>query len=281
MVSLRLSWCQRSPHGEPVEPRPSRVEGARDYLEKRYGIDGLEAGHVIRYISEQLAISEIPDATHPVIEIYRIDRKQCAVFHTGAGRRINETLARAVATRIFWQIRANIQLTTDDNGFLLTLPPGKSMHDATWISLLHAHDVERDLLAGLRGSHLLRNHFRYVANTGLLVLRRAGGKTLRRKALSWNSQKIFERIFAADRDFPLLRETLRTVTRDLLDAPGALAYLESIEHPIRLLHPKAASPLTFGIITSSFGDAVVLDDRSSMVEALHQRVQEVMERRAS
>ena len=155
------------------------------------------------------------------------------------------------------------------------------MRDETWTKLLHAHDFERDLLAGLRSSHLLRNQFRYVANTGLLVLRRAGGKTLRRRALSWNSQRIFERIFASDRDFPLLRETLRTVTRDLLDAPGALEYLKSIEHPIRLLHPKAASPFTFGIITSSFGDAVVLDDRSSMVEALHQRVQEVMERRAS
>ena len=274
-------------HPEPVEgpraaPDRAQAEGsAHDYLRTRYGLEGLEAGHVVRYIAEQIALSDVPDATHPVIEIYRIDRKQCAVFHTGAGRRINETLARAIATRIFWQIRANVQLTTDDNGFLLTLPTGKSMRDETWSKLLHAHDFERDLLAGLRSSHLLRNQFRYVANTGLLVLRRAGGKTLRRRALSWNSQRIFERIFASDRDFPLLRETLRTVTRDLLDAPGALTYLESIEHPVRLLHPKAASPFTFGIITSSFGDAVVLDDRSSMVEALHQRVQEVMERRAS
>ena len=40
-----------------------------------------------------------------------------------------------------------------------------------------------DLLAGLRASYLLRAHFRYVSNTGLLVLRRAGGKTLRRGAL--------------------------------------------------------------------------------------------------
>jgi ATP-dependent Lhr-like helicase len=258
-------------HGEP----------ALEYLRTRYGIDGLEAAHVVRYISEQLAISAIPDATHPIVEIYRMDGKQCAVFHTGAGRRINETVARAVAARVFRHARANVQLTTDDNGFLLTLPPGKSLQDATWVSLLHAHDLERDLLTGLRSSHLLRNHFRYVANTGLLVLRRAGGRTLRRSALSWNAQRIFERIFAADRDFPLLRETLRTVTRDLLDAPGALAYLNAIEHPIRILHPAAASPFTFGIITSSFGDAVVLDDRSSMVEALHQRVQEVLERRAS
>ncbi len=274
-------------HPELVEgprgaPDRAQVEGsAHDYLRTRYGLEGLEAGHVVRYIAEQIALSDVPDATHPVIEIYRIDRKQCAVFHTGAGRRINETLARAIATRIFWQIRANVQLTTDDNGFLLTLPAGKSMRDETWINMLHAHDFEGDLLAGLRSSHLLRNQFRHVANTGLLVLRRAGGKTLRRRALSWNSQRIFERIFASDRDFPLLRETLRTVTRDLLDAPGALAYLESIEHPVRVFHPKAATPFTFGIITSSFGDAVVLDDRSSMVEALHQRVQEVVERRAS
>ncbi len=271
-----------SVEGPRVGSVRSHIEGsAHEYLRIRYGLEGLEAQHVVRYIGEQLALSDVPDATHPIIEIYRIDGKQCAVFHTGAGRRINETLARAVATRIFWKIRANIQLTTDDNGFLLTLPPEKSMQDATWMSLLHPHDFERDLLAGLRSSHLLRNHFRYVANTGLLVLRRAGGKTLRRKALSWNAQRIFERIFAADRDFPLLRETLRAVTRDLLDAPGALAYLEAIEHPIRLLHPAAASPFTFGIITSSFGDAVMLDDRSDMVEALHQRVQEVVERRAS
>ena len=283
-VAARLrSYC----HPELVEgPRVgsvrSHIEGdAYNYLRTRYGLEGLEAGHVVRYISEQIALSDVPDATHPVIEIYRIDGKQCAVFHTGAGRRINETLARAIATRVFWKIRANVQLTTDDNGFLLTLPSGKSMQDATWMSLLHLRDFERDLLAGLRSSHLLRSHFRYVANTGLLVLRRAGGKTLRRRALSWNAQRIFERIFASDREFPLLRETLRTVTRDLLDAPGALAYLESIEHPIRLFHPKAASPFTFGIITSSFGDTVVMDDRSSMVEALHQRVQEVMERRAS
>jgi ATP-dependent Lhr-like helicase len=262
--------------------RPGHIEGsAKTYLRERYGLEGLEASHVIRYIGEQLALSEIPDATHPVIEIYRIDGKQCAVFHTGAGRRINETLARAVATRVFWQIRANVQLTTDDNGFLLTLPAGKSMRDETWTKLLHAHDFERDLLAGLRSSHLLRNQFRYIANTGLLVLRRAGGKTLRRRALSWNAQRIFDKMFSLDREFPLLRETLRAVTRDLLDAPGALRYLEALEHPVKLLHPAAATPFTFGIITSSFGDAVVLDDRSSMVEALHQRVQEVMERRAS
>jgi len=35
-------------------------------------------------------------------------------------------------------------------------------------------------------------------------------------------------------------------------------------------------PFTFGIVTSSFGDSVVMDDRASMVEALHERVLAVL-----
>ncbi|HET7813753.1 MAG TPA: DEAD/DEAH box helicase [Candidatus Baltobacteraceae bacterium] len=252
------------------DPQP-----ALEWLGKRYGLEGVEAAHVVRYIAQQIAISAIPKKHRPVIELYKMDRRQTAVFHTGRGRRINETLARVVAARVFAHIRVNTNLTTDDNGFLITLPPGKRLPDAVWGSLLHANDFDRDLLDGLRSSHLLRNFFRYIANTGLLVLRRAGGRTLRRGSLAWNSQKIFDRVYAADRRFPLLRETFRTITRDLLDAPGAKAYVEQIEEP-RVLHPAAASPFTFGIITSSFGDSVVLDDRTNMVQALHERVLQIL-----
>ena len=141
---------------------------------------------------------------------------------------------------------------------------------------MSAADFERELLAGLRSSSLLRQHFRYVANTGLLVLRRAGGRTLRRGALNWNSQKIFDRLFEADPDFPLIRETIRVVTRELLDAPAARRYLEGFRDEPRVLHPAAATPFTFGIVTSSFGDSVVMDDRAGMVEALHERVLAVL-----
>jgi hypothetical protein len=69
-----------------------------------------------------------------------------------------------------------------------------------------------------------------------------------------------------------VRETIRVVTHDLLDAPAAREYLGSLDAEPRVLHPLAASPFTFGIVTSSFGDSVVMDDRASMVEALHERV---------
>ena len=246
------------------------------YLRNRYALEGVEAAHVVRYIAQQLALSALPGERRAVIELYRMDRRQTAVFHTMAGRRVNEALARAVGARLHARFRVSSNLTTDDNGFLLSLPPRRSVPDAAWATLLHADGFEDDLLAGLRSSALLRSHFRYVANTGLLVLRRAGGRSIRGGALRWNASQIFDRLWQADRDFPLIRETLRTVTRDLLDAPGALAYLQGLEGEPRVLHPAAATPFTFGIVTSSFGDSVVLDDRASMIEALHERVLAVL-----
>jgi ATP-dependent Lhr-like helicase len=246
-------------------------EAAR-WLEQQYGLEAAEAAHAVRYIAQQLALSDVAPEGSALIEVYAMDKRQTAIFHTCAGRRVNETLARIAGARVFRELRVNSHLSTDDNGFLISLPPGKRLPDAVWSRMLHARDFDRDLLDGLRASHLLRRHFRYVANTGLLVLRRAGGRSVGRSQQRWNSEKVFERLLEADPGFPLLRETLRVVTRDLLDAPAALAYLESLPSELRVLHPRAATPFSFGIVTSSFGDSVVMDDRASMLEALHEKV---------
>jgi Lhr-like helicase len=99
---------------------------------------------------------------------------------------------------------------------------------------------------------------------------------MRRGGQQWNSERIFDRLYEADPSFPLLRETIRVVTQDMLDSAGAKAYLAALPAEPRVVHPAAASPFTFGIVTSSFGDSVVIDDRTSMVEALHDRVLEVL-----
>jgi ATP-dependent helicase Lhr and Lhr-like helicase len=252
--------------------RAGGPQRALAFLRHRYALGGVEAAHVVRYVAQQIALSDVPREGRPVVEIYRMDERQTAVFHTGAGRRVNETLARVVGARLHRRLRINSTLTTDDNGFLVALPRRRKVRDDEWASLLALDGFEDDLLAGLRSGWLLRQQFRYVANTGLLVLRRAGGRSIRGGALRWNAAKIFDRLWEADREFPLVRETVRVVTRELLDAPGARAYLQSLDGEPRVLHPAAATPFTFGIVTSSFGDSVVMDDRASMVEALHERV---------
>jgi ATP-dependent Lhr-like helicase len=261
--------------------RTGGTQAALAYVGRRYALEGVEAAHVVRYVAQQIALSDVPDETRPVVELYRMDERQTAVYHTGAGRRINETLARVVGARLHGRLRLNSTLTTDDGGFLVALPRRKQVADAVWASLLALDGFDDDLLAGLRSGWLLRQQFRYVANTGLLVLRRAGGRSIRGGALRWNAAKIFDRLWEADPDFPLVRETIRVVTRELLDAPGARRYLARLDGEPRVLHPAAATPFTFGIVTSSFGDSVVMDDRAGMIEALHERVLAVLgERRA-
>ncbi len=267
VADLRSGVARRIPDG---------VRVALAWLRERYALEGDEAAHVVRYIAQQRAISAVPEPGRPIIEIYLMDGKQVGVFHTCAGRRINETLARGIGVRIFAHTRSDVSLSTDDNGFLITLPVGKKMADAQWARMLAPAGLEADVRVGIRNSNLLRNHFRYVANTGLLVLRRAAGRTLRRGTQSWNAARILDRVAARDPQFPLLRETWRTVTRDLLDLPGALAYVAGLQAEPRVIHPPAASPFTFGIITSSFGDSVVMEDRATMVEALHDRVLQLL-----
>jgi ATP-dependent Lhr-like helicase len=262
--ALRQGVAERLGEGGP--------QAALRWLKSRYALEGVEAAHVVRYLAQQLAISAIPTVTQAIVEIYRMDQRQTAVFHTCAGRRVNETLSRIVGARVHKRFKVNSQITTDDNGFLIALPPRTTIPDAVWASLLYLDDFDADLLAGLKSGYLLSHHFKYIANTGLLVLRRAGGTTIRRAGGAWSADRIFNRLLESEPDYPLVRETVRVVTRDLLDAPAARAYLESLEGEPRVLHPLAASPFTFGIVTSSFGDSVVMDDRANMVEALHDRV---------
>jgi len=259
---------------EGVERRleaAERVE-ATAWLGRRYALSPQLAEKAVAYIEQQRAVSALPRTGRPVFEIYILDALQSAVALTGIGRRANEALARVAATRIARIVSGAVTILTDDLGFLLQLPPRARLADAQWERLLDEPGFERDLREGLLGSALLRTHFRYVANTGLLVLRRANGRALRASSLRWNSGRILDRLVREDENFPLVREAFRSVCDEVLDAERARSYCGSLAAPPRIVHPPVASPMSFGILTSSFGDNVAVADRSEMVEALHERV---------
>ena len=242
------------------------------WLESRYALSSDLAERSVAYIEQQLAVSALPRRDRAAIEIYILDGLQSAVVLTGIGRRANEALARVAATRVARLVAGAVTILTDDLGFLLQLPVQARLVDAQWERLLDEADFEEDLREGLLGSALLRTHFRYVANTGLLVLRRANGRALRASSLRWNSGRILERLLRSDEHFPLVREAFRTVCEDILDVARARSYCAAHLVAPRILHPPVASPMSFGILTSSFGDNVAVADRSEMVEALHDRV---------
>ncbi|MBD5654456.1 MAG: DEAD/DEAH box helicase, partial [Candidatus Eremiobacteraeota bacterium] len=100
-------------HGIALRLASDGPAGTLRWLARRYGLEGMEASHAIRYIAQQQAISAVPAPGEALVEIYRMDRRQTAVFHTCAGRRSNEALARIVGARLFGEMRVNTQITTD------------------------------------------------------------------------------------------------------------------------------------------------------------------------
>ncbi len=245
---------------------------ASAWLGRRYALTSELCERIVAYVEQQLAVSTIPRDRRPVVEIYSLDGLQSAVVLTGIGRRANEALARVAATRISRIVSGSVRLLTDDTGLMLQLPPRSRLRDVQWERLFDEPNFENDLREGLLASTLLRTHFRYVANTGLLVLRRANGRSLRASSLRWNSGRILDRLVREDDRFPLVREAFRSVCEDVLDAKRARKFCVSLLAPPRIIHPPVASPMSFGILTSSFGDDVAVADRSEMVDALHERV---------
>ncbi len=261
---LRVGLAERITAGKRTE--------AAAWLERRYGLSEDLRERVVTYIEQQLAVSAIPRKDRPIVEIYHLDGLQSAVVLTGIGRKANEALARVAATRIARMASGSVRILTDDLGIMLQLPPRARLLDAQWERLFDEAEFAPDLREGLLGSTLLRTHFRYVANTGLLVLRRANGRALRASSLRWNSGRILDRLVREDARFPLVREAFRSVCEDVLDAERARQFCASLLAPPRILHPPVASPMSFGILTSSFGDDVAVADRSELVDALHERV---------
>ena len=80
------------------------------------------------------------------------------------------------------------------------------------------------MLEGLDRGELPAQRFRYIAATGLMVLRNPEpGRRVRVGGLNWVSSRLFPLVKAACPDHPLLRETRREVLHDLLDLPSRSA----------------------------------------------------------
>jgi ATP-dependent Lhr-like helicase len=114
---------------------------------------------------------------------------------------------------------------------------------ADWRTLLRAEGFELDLARALEDSHTLRERFRRVALTGLMLLRNPLGGRRRVGGPNWGEERLFDQVRAADPDFVLLRQAVREV-RETCDATSALAFVEAL--PRRVLRCRwLAQPSPF------------------------------------
>ncbi|MBX6312083.1 MAG: DEAD/DEAH box helicase [Isosphaeraceae bacterium] len=248
----RLVVHARATEGEPDLPRWSSdrqslsAELARDLARFREeaaamladGLSALRAWLVEAYelppdaadrlgdlFAAQEQVSEVPRAGMLLVEESPHPEGFTYTFHAPLARSACEALGRAVAARLGQRFSRNLALTVADLGWSIRLSDGARIGPEDLPELLATEGLAADVMEGLDRGDLLARRFRHVAGTGLMVLRNPEGGRPKVGGLLWVSRRLYPLVKAACPDHPLLRETRREVLDDLLDTPGALAWL--------------------------------------------------------
>src|SRR5205814_2146466 len=99
---------------------------------------------------------------------------------------------------------------------------------AEWRVVLAVADFDADLTRALADSITLKERFRCVALTGLMLLRNPLGQRRRVGGRDWAERRLFEQVRARDSEFVLLRQALREVRQETVDADTARSFLNEL-----------------------------------------------------
>src|SRR5205823_11740160 len=176
-----------------------------ELLQRDYALDSTAAGALVGLFERQEALSEIPDVATCLVECVRLGGVVEHYVHTELNRAGNDALARVAVHRLVRDLGRCGGSFVADLGFMLWLEGGDGLSPEELRRLLDAPGFEADLARELEGSQPLRERFRRVALTALLLLRNPLGRGRRAGRPGTGEQRLFDEVRAAQPDFVLLR----------------------------------------------------------------------------
>jgi ATP-dependent Lhr-like helicase len=212
--------------------------------EYRLGVEATAA--LVELFQRQECISEIPDATTCLVEVVDGPAGIDYYVHTPLNRAANDALARVLVRRLVRDRgRAALSLVAD-LGFLLAIE-GDELRPPDLGVLMAAENFDADLAAAVADSAALRERFRCVALTGLMLLRQPLGRRRQVGGRDWAERRLFEQVRAADPDQVLMRQARREMHEQVVDAAGARAFLAELpRRTLRWRWLSGPSPLAEG-----------------------------------
>jgi ATP-dependent Lhr-like helicase len=194
-------------------------------LHADYGLEGPPAQTLVAFFQRQESLSEIPDAATFLIEGVHTGTGADCFLHTPLNRAGNDALARVVVLRLARDRGLGASSIVADLGIALSLRSCADLGADCWRGLLSDDGFDADLAAALADSETLRERFRRVALTGLMLLRNPLGRRRRVGGSDWAERRLFGEVRAADPNFVLLRQAQREVRQEACDADAALHFL--------------------------------------------------------
>ncbi|MDO8537298.1 MAG: ATP-dependent helicase [archaeon] len=250
------------------------------FIHKYLHVEENAANAIYEYFREQYYFLEIPHETKILVEVYKEANLTHIVFHTLYGRRVNDVLSRCMAYVASRMIHKDIELSMNDNGFVLT-------HDSIlnvekMISLVHSNELRKISEMAIERTEVLNRRFRHVAVRSLMILRSYKGRTKTAGRQQLASRLLIAAVRRISNDFPILQEARREVLEDLMDLPNAERVMKAIEEKkikILIKHDDLPSPFAFNLIAQGHMDIMRMEDKMEFLKRLHIQVQERIARK--
>jgi ATP-dependent Lhr-like helicase len=239
-------------------------------LAQDYGLVGRAAQVLSDYFQRQECLSEIPDRATCLVEVVGTDGGTDYYFHTPLNRLANDALARVAVRRLVRNWGQAVTSIVADLGFLLSVRGLGELTPEMLRSVLAVPHFDEDLAAAVADSVTLRERFRRVALTGLMLLRNPLGQRRRVGGPDWAERRLFARVSTADPDFVLLRQARREVLADCCDAVAARAFLENLSRwTIRVRRLAQVSPFAESWTQTAAGPAETVETPAEALHRLH------------
>ena len=249
----------------------SGADGMGELLTRRYDIDPSDATALAEYVATQQVLSPIPDPDEILLERWEDPDDPRVVVHavtSPLGRRANEALARAVAYRAG---KGSVGLMVEDQAFALRVPRRAAWDDAALERLFAPGNLRADVQAAVARSDLWGRRFRAVAGVGLMLVKNYHGRSKFVGAMQMNARRIWSVLERERPQFPLVRETYRTVLEDDLDVPTAESWLERVAGRVTMRDLEAPPPFLFRLVAAGTTDSMLLEERDAFLRRLWER----------
>jgi ATP-dependent helicase Lhr and Lhr-like helicase len=245
-------------------------EALGELLARDYGLRGAAAEALVGYFLRQEAVSEIPDVSTCLVEHVRLGGVVEHYVHTELNRAGNDALARVAVHRLARDLRRTGGSFVADLGFMLWLEGGDGLTPGQLRGLLAPTRFDEDLVEALSASQTLRERFRRVALTALMLLRNPVGRRRRVGGPQWGEQQLFDEVRAAQPGFVLLRQALREVREEGCDGQAARAFVETLgRRELRCRWLAEMSPFAWGWTQMAPGAVEQVEDPAEALRRLH------------
>ncbi|PWB45355.1 MAG: DEAD/DEAH box helicase [Candidatus Methylomirabilota bacterium] len=274
---------------EAVAQRLPDVEAASAWLTNEAGLDRDDAGQLIAYIAETIAVlGTVPTQTQVVVErFFDESGGMQLILHAPFGGRINRALGLLLRKRFCRRFDFELQAAATDDGIVLSLGEQHAFPLESIFGLLSPHGFRDDLIQAILQSPIFINRWRWNATRALALLRHSGGRRVPMPIQRMRAEDLLAAAFPAQvacqdnhlgpvelPDHPLVRETIKDCLHEAMDLDGLLAVVRAIEEgTIRTVSvdTPAPSPMCHEILNANpyaFLDDAPLEERRARAVAL-------------